>query len=588
MPGHISENFIAELLARTDIVDVIDALVPLKKAGKDYKACCPFHEERTPSFTVSADKQFFHCFGCGVHGSAIGFLMQYEHLPFPEAVEQLARRAGMEVPKSAFTVRPEEDKQRESLEAVLLEADRFFRRQLREHPQAHVATDYLKSRGLTGEIAAAFGLGFAPEGWDNLLRAIGTDDPRRKLIVQAGLAVRKDDGGLYDRFRGRVMFPIHDYRGKLIGFGGRVIGQGEPKYLNSPETPLFHKGREVYGLYRARDAIARENRVLVVEGYMDVVALAQFGYDAAVATLGTATTHDHLDRLFRYCPEIVFCFDGDRAGRAAAWRALENALPVLRDGRQASFLFLPDGEDPDTLVRKEGADRLRARVAAAKPLPDYFFEQLSEQTDLSRLDGRARLVKLAEPFLAKLAGAGVLATLMRSRLAEIARLDPAALPASPPIRSRLVPPARKAVSAGAQSRDRTVLAHALALLIQRPDLASSVDKSIDISKLNSTPALLWNLLLDFLSLNAAARTGAVCEHFRDTEFATIVGELAVRPLPDQPEAVLADAMKQLAREINSAEMLSNVGSGIRPSDMSDQTKDTLRRLGARKKELDRR
>lgn len=587
MPGHIPESFIADLLARTDIVDVIDALVPLKKAGKDYKACCPFHEERTPSFTVSADKQFFHCFGCGAHGSAIGFLMQYEHLPFPEAVEQLARRAGLEVPKSAYTARPEEDRLRESLEAVLLEADRFFRRQLREHPQARVATDYLKSRGLTGEIAAAFGLGFAPEGWDNLLRAIGTDDARRNLLVQAGLAVRKDDGGLYDRFRGRVMFPIHDYRGKLIGFGGRVIGAGEPKYLNSPETPLFHKGRELYGLYRARDAIARENRVLVVEGYMDVVSLAQFGYDGVVATLGTATTRDHLERLYRYCPEIVFCFDGDRAGRAAAWRALENALPVLRDGRQASFLFLPEGEDPDTLVRKEGADRLRERVEAAKPLPDYFFEQLSVQTDLSRLDGRARLVKLAEPFLAKLP-AGVLAALMRSRLAEIARLDPAALPAAPPIRSRLTSPVRKAASTGVQQRDRTVLAHTLALLIQRPDLASSIDKSIDISKLNSSLALLWHPLLDFLVEHPVVRAGVVCEHFRDTEFAATVGNLAARPFPEQPEAELADAMKQLARAINREEMLSKAGSGVRPSDMSDQTKATLRGLGARKNELDRR
>jgi DNA primase len=586
MGGHIPENFIAELLARVDIVDVIDARVPLKKAGKDYKACCPFHEERTPSFTVSPDKQFFHCFGCGAHGSAIGFLMQYEHLPFPEAVEQLARRAGLEVPKSAHTARPEEDRLRESLEGVLMDADRFFRRQLREHPQARVATDYLKSRGLTGEIAAAFGLGFAPDGWDNLLRAIGTDDARRNLLVQAGLAVRKDDGGLYDRFRARVMFPIHDYRGKLVGFGGRVIGAGEPKYLNSPETPLFHKGRELYGLYRARDAIARENKVLVVEGYMDVVSLAQFGYDGAVATLGTATTRDHLERLYRYCPEIVFCFDGDRAGRAAAWRALENALPVLRDGREASFLFLPEGEDPDTLVRKEGADRLRERIAAAKPLPDYFFEHLSEQTDLSRLDGRARLVKLAEPFLAKLP-AGVLAAMMRARLAEIARLDPAALPAPPP-RSRLTPPVRKATSAGVRARDRTVLAHTLALLIQRPDLAGSVDKSLDINRLDSPLAPLWHPLLDFLVANPTSRAGVVCEHFRDTEFAAAVGDLAARPLPEHPDTELADAMKQLARAINREEMLSKAASGVRPSDMSDQTKATLRRLGARKNELDRR
>lgn len=599
MPGHIPENFIADLLARVDIVDVIDARVPLKKAGKDYKACCPFHDERTPSFTVSADKQFFHCFGCGAHGSAIGFLMQYERLPFPEAVEQLARGVGMEMPAATSGPRPDEERHRDALAAILNDADHFYRRQLREHPQARAATDYLKARGLTGEIAAAFGLGFAPDGWDNLLRATGTDDARRKLLVDAGLAVRKDDGGLYDRFRARVMFPIHDHRGKLIGFGGRVLGQGEPKYLNSPETPLFHKGRELFGLHRARNAIARDGRVLVVEGYMDVVALAQFGYDASVATLGTATTRDHLERLFRHCPEIVFCFDGDRAGRAAAWRALENALPVMRDGRQASFLFLPEGEDPDTLIRKEGLDKFKARVGTAKSLPDYFFEQLGSQTDLSRLDGRARLVTLAQPYLARLPG-GVFATLMRGRLAELAHLDPAdlrglsapgdrAAAARPPSRQpRASTPNTLRPAARAASAQARVLDHALAILIQHPNLFDPDACALAIVKLDADLAGLWSALGGFIENHRAARAGAVLEHFRDTPYAGRVGELAARPLPEEPGAELHGALDQIARAIARADMLSKVDSGMQPSELSADAKADIRQSATRKRELDRR
>ncbi len=589
MPGHIPENFIADLLARVDIVDVIDARVPLKKAGKDFKACCPFHDERTPSFTVSADKQFFHCFGCGVHGSAIGFLMQYERLPFPEAVAQLARSVGMEMPTDTRSPRPEEERQRDALAAILNDADQFYRRQLREHAQARTATDYLKGRGLTGEIAASFGIGFAPDGWDNLLRAVGTDDARRKLLVDAGLAVRKDDGGLYDRFRARVMFPIHDHRGKLIGFGGRVLGQGEPKYLNSPETPLFHKGRELFGLYRARNAIARDGRVLVVEGYMDVVSLAQFGYDACVATLGTATTRDHLERLYRHCAEIVFCFDGDRAGRAAAWRALENALPVMRDGRQASFLFLPEGEDPDTLIRKEGLDKFKARVSTAKSLPDYFFEHLSSQTDLSRLDGRARLVTLAKPYLARLPP-GVFVTLMRAQLAALAHLDPKDLsqPDSAPVSRKPTRQARTNPPARAASAHLRMLEHALAIMIQHPNLFDPDACALAIVKLDADLAGLWSALGGFIENHRAARAGVVLEHFRDSPYAARVGELAARPLHEKPGAELLGALDQIARAIARADMLSKVGSGMQPSELSADDKAAIRQSATRKRELDRR
>jgi DNA primase len=371
MAGRIPRQFIDELMLRSDIVEVIDARVPLKKAGKDYKACCPFHQEKTPSFTVSADKQFYHCFGCGQHGTVIGFLMEYDRMSFPEAVEELARRAGMEIPKEAGTFEPEPSG---DLLELLREASRFYRAQLREHPPA---IEYLKQRGITGEVARDFELGYAPESWDSLVRALGKDNNAREAMVRAGLAVKKDGGGYYDRFRARVMFPIYDHRGRIVGFGGRIIDKGEPKYLNSPETPLFHKGRELYGLFRARDAIRRSGRVMVVEGYMDVVAVAQSGIDYVVATLGTATTRDHLERLFRHASEVVFCFDGDRAGREAAWRALETTLDVLRDGWQASFLFLPDGEDPDTLVRKEGREAFEARLGKATALADFMFQGLS-------------------------------------------------------------------------------------------------------------------------------------------------------------------------------------------------------------------
>ena len=552
MAGKIPAKFIDDLLSRVDIVDVIDARVPLKKAGKDYKANCPFHEEKTPSFTVSQDKQFFHCFGCGAHGSAIGFLMDYEHMSFPEAVRDLAQRAGVEVPQSTFT--PSQPDVSAPLIDALTQADQFYRRMLREHPQAQNAIDYLKRRGLTGEIAADFGLGFAPEGWDLLLKAVGTNDNTRESLLSAGLLVKKDNGGFYDRFRNRVMFPIHDARGRLIGFGGRVLDSGEPKYLNSPETPLFHKGRELYGLYRAREALKREGRVLVVEGYMDVVALAQFGIDYAVATLGTATTHDHLERLFRHVPEVVFSFDGDRAGRAAAWRALENALPVLHEGRQVSFLFLPDGEDPDSLVRKEGAQAFGARLKSALSLPDYFFQQLAEQVDLNRLDGRARLVDLARPYLAKLRP-GVLHQLMLVRLAELSRLpEPqlnqllAGAPRPPAPGARRAAGGRSSPGGQRPSLVRT----AIALLLQNPGLSQLATDIHEFQALEERPGI--GLFLDLLALlkeRADLKTGSIIEHYRDSEHQPALAKLAAWEHPEHSGDVTAEfrgVLEQLRRE----------------------------------------
>jgi len=525
MAGRIPKQFIDELLTRSDIIDVIDARVPLRKAGKDYKACCPFHEEKTPSFTVSADKQFYHCFGCGAHGSAIGFLMDYEHMSFVEAVEELAARAGLTVPKEAGTAFEKEKDTGADLIELMREAARFYRQQLREHPQAGRAVDYLKGRGITGEIARDFDLGFAPDGWDNLLRALGKDDATREALARAGLVVKKDSGGYYDRFRDRVMFPIEDHRGRIVAFGGRVIDKGEPKYLNSPETPLFHKGRELYGLFHARDAIKRENRVLVVEGYMDVVALAQFGIDFAVATLGTATTRDHLERLFRHAPEVVFCFDGDRAGREAAWRALDNALPVLREGRQISFLFLPEGEDPDTLVRKEGRDAFLARLKKALPLPDYLFDTLSRQVDLGRLDGRARLVELARPLLSKMP-AGVLRQMMLDRLAELSLMDPDKLPVNVANPDQSAPQRGFRPSGSGPREPPSVVRLAIAMLLQQPELARNVHNAGALAELDMPGIPLLLELLRVVQGTSGLNTASIIENFSDSEHKQNLAKLA--------------------------------------------------------------
>ena len=568
MAGRIPKQFIDELLTRSDIVDVIDSYVPLKKAGKDYKACCPFHEEKTPSFTVSVDKQFYHCFGCGAHGSAIGFLMDYEHMSFVEAVEDLAARAGLKVPKEAGVfVGPDKDNGADLL-GLMREATRFYRQQLREHPQAGRAVEYLKGRGIIGQIAHEFGLGFAPDGWDNLLRALGTDDASREALARAGLVVKKEGGGYYDRFRDRVIFPIEDHRGRVVAFGGRVLddvqgstnaaedrtsgaAKGGPKYLNSPETPLFHKGRELYGLFHAREAIKRENRVLVVEGYMDVVALAQFGVDFAVATLGTATTRDHLERLFRHAPEVIFCFDGDRAGREAAWRALDNALPVVREGRQVSFLFLPEGEDPDTLVRKEGRDAFLARFMTAFPLPDYLFDNLMRQIDMNRLDGRARLVELARPLLSKMPQ-GVLRQMMLDRLAELSRMDVGKLPvpsgnAEPAGSFRLTRPQTRGPQEPASNVRR-----AIALLLQHPELAQKMSNENGLTDLELPGMPLFFELCGILKNSPSLNTASIIERFSDSEYQHHLSRLAVWDYPvlaENLEAEFRDVLNRLCEAV---------------------------------------
>ena len=424
MAGLIPQHFIDELLNRIDVVDLIDGYVPLKKAGANYKACCPFHGEKTPSFTVSPSKQFYHCFGCGANGTAIGFLMDYDHMEFREAIEKLASSAGMQIPtESQGTAAKQTASLGIDLYDLMNTVSDFYQDKLRNHPDKQEAIGYLKKRGLSGEVVKRFSMGFAPQGWDNLMSEHGATTPAQKALLDTGMLSQNEKKRTYDRFRQRIMFPIHDHRGRVVGFGGRVLGDGEPKYLNSPETPIFHKGSELYGLYAARGGIKEADGVVVVEGYMDVVALAQAGIDNAVATLGTATTPMHLQRLFRHTPNITFSFDGDRAGKAAAWKALETSLSSLQDGHQISFLFLPDGEDPDTMVRKIGKDDFLELVVNATPLPEFLINTLKQQADLNRLDGRAKLAKLAKPLVRKLPR-GVLRSLIIEQLVVLTQAAP--------------------------------------------------------------------------------------------------------------------------------------------------------------------
>ena len=528
MPGRIPRSFIDELLSRIDIVEVVDEYVPLKKAGRDYKACCPFHAEKTPSFTVSQPKQFYHCFGCQAHGTVIGFLMDYAHMEFVDAVDGLARRVGLEVPREVDASAARESTQ--PVYDLLARASAYFQRQLRHHPRAGRVVDYLKSRGVSGDIAAHFKVGFAPPGWDNIVRELGGAESDKRLLLSAGLAIERSAGGIYDRFRDRVIFPILDRRGRAVGFGGRVLEQDDtPKYLNSPETPVFHKGREIYGLSQARAAKPNQDRVIVVEGYMDVVALAQHCVSNVVATLGTAATEDHLSQLYRIWPDVVFCFDGDEAGRRAAWRALETALPLMRDGHQALFMFLPEGEDPDTLVRAEGAEQFAHRVDRAVSLGTFMFDRLEAQVDLDTIDGRSRLHELARPLLARLPR-GSFERLVRKRLVEVTGIDASDLTklskgtrGTRRTKGRVVP---RGKPAGPISPVRK----AITLLIQYPELASAAQNPERFREIDLAGAPLLLELIELLAEKPNLTTGALIERFRGHDTGRHLGSLAAAGL----------------------------------------------------------
>jgi DNA primase len=519
----IPQSFIQELLGRVDIVDVVERYVPLKKAGANYAACCPFHNEKSPSFTVSPTKQFYHCFGCGAHGTAIGFIMEYQGIGFVEAVEELAKSIGLTVPKETRgdTVTRGEPAAA-NLYGVMQQALRHYRAELKNSDKA---IGYLKQRGLSGEIAARFGIGYAPDGWQNL-EAVFPDYADSKALAEAGLVIDNEKGRRYDRFRDRVMFPILDQRGNVIAFGGRVIGQGEPKYLNSPETPLFQKGHELYGLVQARKAIRDQGRILVVEGYMDVVALAQHGVEYAVATLGTATTPYHVQRLLRLADRIVFCFDGDAAGRRAAWRALENSLSALTDGAELSFLFLPEGEDPDSYIRAHGKAGFEALLDQALTLSQFLFKELTARGDIATEEGRARLVQNAKPLLAKVP-APTLSLLLKKRLAELAGLTPGEVDSLVP-QAEPAAPARerpKARPRKAPSRDRALLR----MLIAKPALGRGVSWEADGAE--SAEARAVAEVLAYLAAHPHVDKGAMLlEAFRGAPEGALLEEAAAEAL----------------------------------------------------------
>jgi DNA primase len=518
MAGLIPREFINDLLLRVDIVDLIDSHVPLKKAGNNHVARCPFHSEKSPSFSVNRNKQFYHCFGCGVSGNAISFLMEFSHLDFVEAIEELAAFVGVEVPREAGAQRASapQDNLAELYE-LLEQVARFYAKQLRAaNPQAKPAIDYLKTRGVSGQIAKAFMLGYASDQWDVLLKHF----PAKKLL-EVGLLVKNESGKQYDRFRGRVMFPIRDKRGRVIGFGGRVLGDSQPKYLNSPESSVFTKGQHVYGLYELLQKNSKPQRILVVEGYMDVIALAQFGIDYAVATLGTATSKTHIDSLFRISSELVFCFDGDKAGQQAAWRATEAALPSLRDGRQVRIMLLPEGHDPDSLVRAEGVDNFVHRVATAQALSDYFFAHFTTTLDLRAMEGRAKLAATAKPLIEQLPQ-GIFKQMMESQLKQLSQVPELVFSEkSTTLELNIAKPKSK------QKKQLSPARVAIALLLQNPHLATSVMEKIPEWDELEFPGLdvLKNLLHNILNYHPA-NTGALIEMYRGLVEEKILQNLA--------------------------------------------------------------
>jgi DNA primase len=542
----IPQDFIQSLLGRVDIVDVVDRYVKLKKAGSNFQALCPFHNEKSPSFSVSPSKQFYHCFGCGAHGNAIGFLMEYSGLAYPEAIRSLAETVGMQVPETRG--RPEKPGAAEApaLTARMMDALSYYRAELKK---SRAAIDYLKGRGVSGEIAARYGLGFAPDGWQNL-ESVFTDYSNPQL-KDTGLVIDSEPEGerksrRYDRFRNRVMFPILDARGNVIGFGGRILDKGEPKYLNSPETPLFEKGRELYGLYQARRAIRDANQVIVVEGYMDVVALAQHGVENAVATLGTATTPFHVSKLLKLADNVVFCFDGDAAGRKAAWRALEVSLPVLADGKVVGFLFLPPEDDPDTYVRRLGKGAFMKALAEAKPLSQFLFAELASHVDMATDEGRARFLAQAKPLVAQIE-APALAAMLRRRLAELARLAPDEVerllpPKSGEPRRQSAPPQRVVRKGPARAEARL-----LALLLHQLDLASAVPLEV-LSGMGPEVSAL-RAVAGFVQGQPGANLGQVSAYFQESEHWPAITEALRDPLLNQPESPQLDLAAEVAATV---------------------------------------
>jgi DNA primase len=565
MAGNIPQPFIDDLLHRVDIIELIQSRVPLKKAGHEYQACCPFHTEKTPSFTVSPKKQFYHCFGCGAHGSAIGFLMAYDRLSFPEAIEELAAQQGLSIPREAqFAAGPD----RQPLYDLLARVATHYAQQLRTHAAAPRAVDYLQQRGLTGTIAARYQLGFAPPGWDHLIREFGSE--HKKLLHEAGL-INQTDGKTYDRLRDRIVFPIRDGRGRVIGFGGRLIGEGKPKYLNSPETPVFHKGQQVYGLYEVRQTHRQPEHLVVVEGYLDVIALAQYGIDHAVATLGTATTSQHLQKLYRTSPKITFCFDGDRAGREAAWKALQTTLPLMQSGRQARFLFLPDGEDPDSLVRHTGIAGWEAQLAQAQSLSTYLFNQLEADLDLNNLDDLAQLAERARPLLSQLP-VGTYRNMLQQALEQRVGIKTQLTTPTPERTQRPVRRRRRA-----STRTMPPMRRAVALILQYPQAAQQTLPE-GWKQLQAAGIDTLRQLVNRASTNPEMTSAQLVEQIEDPTLKNYLAQLAVIELAVEDDA--AEQLRGILRQMLATERRQAHADllQIPPGQMTATQKATLRAL----------
>jgi len=518
MSGRIPREFIDDLLVRVDIVDLVDSHVPLKKAGSSYVARCPFHSEKTPSFSVNRKKQFYHCFGCGAGGNAISFLMAFSHLDFVEAIEDLAGFVGVDVPREALEYR-QQKQDFSAVYSILEQVAIFYVEQLRGASEGRLAVEYLKRRDISGDIAREFSLGYAPKEWDALASKFDN-----KVLMDAGLLVSKEGGGVYDRFRGRLMFPIRDKRRRIIGFGARVLDDTLPKYLNSPETGVFSKGRELYGLSELLQKNSKPKRVLVVEGYMDVLALAQFGVSYSVAALGTATSKIHLDLLFRFTSEIVFCFDGDEAGRKAAWKAVQEVFPCLKDGRLVKVMLLPEGQDPDSLVREAGIEGFEHNVEGAQALSDYFFDYVSSSIDLMTVEGRAVLMAKAKPYVEKIP-AGFFREMMFRRLGEESSSDvpevlknPAMLSGSLGGRKESFVNKEKAKS----SPVRAVIAH----LLQTPQLIDVFEqRALDLSGMDFPGLDVLKEVLQAIDEIKPSNSAVLVEFFRGKPSEKVVNTL---------------------------------------------------------------
>ncbi|WP_038173796.1 MULTISPECIES: DNA primase [Vibrio] len=547
MAGHIPRSFIDDLLARLDIVDIVDARVKLKKKGKNYGACCPFHNEKTPSFSVSQEKQFYHCFGCGVHGNAIDFMMEYERLDFVEAIEELASFLGLDVPREQRqggdfnTNQPQvNSEQKRNLYDLMGSIAQFYRDQLKQ-PNSKVAIEYLKQRGLSGQIVQKFGIGYVADEWDLVRKNFGQTPQTQEMLVSGGMLIENDKGNRYDRFRGRVMFPIHDRRGRVIGFGGRVIGDGTPKYLNSPETPIFHKGKELYGLYEVMQAHREPKQILVVEGYMDVVALAQYGVDYSVASLGTSTTGDHIQLLFRQTNTVVCCYDGDRAGKEAAWRALENALQYLKTGNTLKFLFLPDGEDPDSYVRQHGKEAFEQQIEQATPLSNYLFDNLIEihQLNLGSNEGKSALRAHASALIEKIPDP-YFQELLEKLLDERTGFD-----------NRLRQSRNKHGVTRSQPHKeikRTPMRQVVTLLIQNPSYAEMVPDLSSVRELSVPGLSLFVEVLEYCHQHPNITTGQLLEYWRNSRHEALMSRLAGWEIPlddDNEQDIFLDSLDKI-------------------------------------------